>query len=68
VPFGTTPIIGSWLASHDPQSAFHAPCRVESTLTHTILRGRAMSLGLIAAFTGVCFAGAVAAITIGLSR
>jgi hypothetical protein len=27
-----------------------------------------MTLGLVAAFTGVCFAGAVAAITFGLSR
>jgi hypothetical protein len=27
-----------------------------------------MTLGLIAAFTGVCFAGAVAAIAFGLSR
>jgi hypothetical protein len=31
-------------------------------------RGNTMTLGLIAAFTGVCFAGAVAAITFGLSR
>jgi len=27
-----------------------------------------MTLGLVAAFTGICFAGAIAAITFGLSR
>jgi hypothetical protein len=32
------------------------------------LRGDDMMLGLVAAFTGLCFAGAVAAITVGLSR
>jgi hypothetical protein len=32
------------------------------------LRGETMSLGLVAALTGVCFAGAVAAITVGLNR
>jgi hypothetical protein len=31
-------------------------------------RGEQMTLGLVAAFTGLCFAGAVAAITFGLSR
>jgi hypothetical protein len=32
------------------------------------IRGEQMSLGLVAALTGLCFAGAVAAITFGLSR
>jgi hypothetical protein len=31
-------------------------------------RGEEMMLGLVAAATGLCFAGAVAAITVGLSR
>jgi hypothetical protein len=31
-------------------------------------RGEKMTLGLVAALTGLCFAGAVAAITFGLSR
>jgi hypothetical protein len=31
------------------------------------IRGEQMSLGLVAALTGLCFAGAVAAITFGLS-
>jgi hypothetical protein len=31
-------------------------------------RGEDMSLSLVAALTGLCFAGAVAAITFGLSR
>jgi hypothetical protein len=30
--------------------------------------GRSMSLGIVAGLTGVCFAGAIAAITIGLGR
>jgi hypothetical protein len=30
--------------------------------------GEQMSLGIVAALTGLCFAGAVAAITIGLTR
>ena len=30
-------------------------------------RGEEMTLGLVAALTGLCFAGAVAAITIGLT-
>jgi hypothetical protein len=32
------------------------------------IRGEEMMLGLVAAATGLCFAGAVAAITFGLSR
>jgi hypothetical protein len=32
------------------------------------IRGDQMSLGLVAALTGLCFAGAIAAITFGLSR
>jgi hypothetical protein len=32
------------------------------------MSGERMSLGLIAALTGLCFAGAIAAITIGLNR
>jgi hypothetical protein len=31
-------------------------------------RGDQMTLGLVAALTGLCFAGAVAAITVGLTR
>jgi hypothetical protein len=32
------------------------------------MSGERMTLGLVAAFTGLCFAGAIAAITIGLGR
>jgi hypothetical protein len=32
------------------------------------IRGDEMTLGIVAALTGLCFAGAVAAITFGLSR
>jgi hypothetical protein len=39
----------------------------EST-SHTSNRGSVMSLAVIAVVTGVCFAGAVAALTIGLNR
>ena len=35
---------------------------------HMATLGEEMTLGLVAALTGLCFAGAIAAITIGLSR
>jgi hypothetical protein len=35
---------------------------------HMQTRGENVSLALVAALTGLCFAGAVAAITFGLSR
>jgi hypothetical protein len=40
---------------------------VESTVTNATSEDK-MTLALVAALTGLCFAGAVAAITFGLSR
>jgi hypothetical protein len=46
---------------------FDALCGVEID-RHMQTPGENMSLALVAALTGLCFAGAVAAITFGLSR
>jgi hypothetical protein len=43
-------------------------CTWDAERLERIIWRTGMSLALVAAFTGICFAGAVAAITIGINR